>query len=327
MNKKSRERISRLAQHFQGDDATTDQDQNKSQQFSATSATRKPECFNFEPGRLLLNQRAIITGAGSGIGRAAAILFAHHGANITICDLDPQAARATSDFIHNSAGDRCIVVSGDVTDPNFPDRAVKATVDTYGGIDILVLNAGFTNDSVIQKMTPNKWNSMLDVHCTAPFRLIQAAEPYMRTTAKKEIEAFGSARPRCVLTVSSVSGVHGAAGQTNYATAKAGVVGLTKALAKEWGPFNIRANSLVFGYIQTRLVQAKETGASISYKGETVQLGIPQADSMADAMKQMIALGRVGNAEEAAGAMLMLACPYSSYITGQAIEVTGGGWM
>jgi 3-oxoacyl-[acyl-carrier protein] reductase len=123
------------------------------------------------------------------------------------------------------------------------------------------------------------------------------------------------------------AGVHGNAGQSNYAAAKAGVVGLTKAVAKEWGAFNVRANALVLGHIATRLVGPKERGASIEVGGERVALGIPQADATADFMRSLVALGRVGAAEEAAGAMLLLASPCASYITGQAVEVTGGGWM
>jgi 3-oxoacyl-[acyl-carrier protein] reductase len=339
MNSKVQERLGRLASHLNAPDqilnshlpnvAQCDKDSiNTEPTWSTSTSTTNHGCYNYEPGRLLLNQVAIITGAGSGIGRAAAILFAHHGAYVCVSDLDAAAAEATADFIRNSAGDRCITVVGDVTAEDFPQRCVDATVKAFGGaLHILVCNAGFTWDGVVHKMKPKQWDMMLNVHCTAPFRLIQAAAPFMRDAAKTEIAAKGRAHPRSILTVSSVSGVHGNSGQSNYATAKAGIVGLTKTVAKEWGAFNIRANSLVYGHINTRLVQDKEKGASISVDGEKITLGIPQADATAGLMQQMSALGRVGTAEEAAGAMLLLACPYASYITGQAIEVTGGGWM
>ena len=123
-----------------------------------------------------------------------------------------------------------------------------------------------------------------------------------------------------------MSGTHGNAGQTNYAAAKAGVVGLTKSLAKEWGPFNVRANAVVFGHIETRLTADKAKGASIRYRGREVKLGIPRGNVEVVGEKST-ALGRTGTADEAAGAMLMLLSPYASYITGQAVEVTGGGWM
>jgi 3-oxoacyl-[acyl-carrier protein] reductase len=302
----------------------------------------------FEPGRLLLNRRIILTGAGSGIGYAAAILFACHGANLVLCDLDEEKLQATVDFIRNSSGTdhrqwlreencgefyrapkglpQCMAIAGDVTDPDYVKQVIDLAVESFGGIDDIVLNAGFTWDGAVHKISEDQWNAMQDVHLTAPFMMIKHAAPYMRGAAKDEIESEGFARPRSILTVSSVSGMHGNAGQANYASAKAGVVGLTKAVAKEWGPFNIRANSLVFGHFKTRLTQEKSKGATIRFRGNDVQLGIP-FQGLGDIMSNMTALQRPGLPEEAAGAMLMLTSPYSSYITGQAIEVTGGGWM
>lgn len=334
MDPKAHARVARLASHLAPSSTAHDAGPGPSSSGLGPAPTASEEspsaaaaAFNYEPGRLLLDQVAIITGAGSGIGRAAAILFAHHGAFVVVADLDAAAAAATADFIRNSAGDRAVTVAGDVTAPDFPQRCVEAALSAFGGLHILVLNAGFAWDGVVHKMKDKQWQTMLDVHLTAPFRLIQAAAPAMRDAAKAELSRTGRARPRVVLTVSSVSGVHGNAGQANYAAGKAGVVGLTKALAKEWGALNIRANALVFGHIATRLVQDKEKGATIEVGGERVALGIPQADATASLMRNMVALGRVGSAEEAAGAMLLLASPYASYITGQAVEVTGGGWM
>ena len=178
------------------------------------------------------------------------------------------------------------------------------------------------------KLRPEQWDAMLAVHCTAPFRLIQAAAPFMRDAAKKEMEATSAAaRPRSILNVSSTSGTHGNPGQANYATAKAGVVGLTKTVAKEWGPFNVRCNALAFGFIATRLTGDKGA-ASISVGGKTVPLGIPGGEAAADAAAEMmIPLKRVGTPEEGAGAMLMLVSPYSSFISGQTVEVTGGAFI
>ncbi|PRW58222.1 3-oxoacyl-ACP reductase [Chlorella sorokiniana] len=333
------ERLARLAAHLETKaEASSSTASGLQQQPTATAAAAAgtsgslparsfhQRCFNFEPGRLLLDQVAIVTGAGAGIGKATAILFAQQGAKVVCSDMDAANSQATADFIRNSCGS-AISVPGDVTDPELPPKLVAAAVDSFGGLHILVNCAGFTWDGMLHKMPGKQWQTMLDVHCTAPFRLIQAAAPHMRDAAKAEIAASGRPRPRCILNVSSVSGVHGSIGQANYATAKAGVVGLTKAVAKEWGPFGVRCNCLTYGYINTRLVQGKEKGASIEVDGEKVALGIPQADGAAAYMKQQIALARIGTAEEAAGAMLMLASPYASYISGQSIEVTGGGWL
>ena len=188
---------------------------------------------------------------------------------------------------------------------------------------------GYTWDGMAHKLRPEQWDAMLAVHCTAPFRLIQAAAPYMRDAAKREKEASpdGRPRPRSIINVSSTSGTHGNAGQANYATAKAGVVGLTKTIAKEWGMFNVRCNALAFGFIATRLTGDKGA-ASITVKGKTVALGIPGGEAAADAAAEMmIPLGRVGTPEEAAGAMLMLCSPYAGFVSGQTLEVTGGAFI
>lgn len=297
------------------------------EEFSVSECNQKSSP-SFEPGRHLVDQVVVITGGGSGIGACAAILFAHHGAKLVLCDINEKSAQKTADIVQKSVGEgKCLVVAGDVTDPNYSKRVVSETIEKFGEIHHLILNAGFTWDAVVHKMQKKQWDAMLEVHCTAPFLMIQAAAPYMRDAAKKELGYRGWATSRSILTVSSVSGVHGNAGQANYATGKAGVIGLTRAVAKEWGHLNIRANALVLGHFKTRLTQEKEKGAAISFQGETIKLGIPQGDAVSDIMKQMIALKRIGSPEEAAGAMLLITGPYASYITGQAIEVTGGGWM
>lgn len=292
------------------------------------SGTNAQSLIDFEPGRHLVGRTVVITGAGSGIGAATSILFANHGANVVLCDIDEKGAQATSDFIQNALGvGQSLVIAGDVTEDGYSEKVVEMAVEKFGGIDDLILNAGFTWDAVVHKMSDVQWNTMLDVHLGAPFKMIRAAAPFMRDVAKREIENLGFAKGRSILTISSVSGVHGNAGQTNYAAAKAGIVGLTRALAKEWGQFNIRANSVVLGHFKTRLTQDKKKGASIRFRGEDIKLGIPQGSDISALMEQMIPLQRLGLPEEAAGAMLILTGPYASYITGQAIEITGGGWM
>src|SRR6266566_2918319 len=239
---------------------------------------------------------AILTGSGRGIGGAAARLFAAEGASVVVSDLDPAPAEETATVIRN-AGGKAIMVPGDVTDPAFPAQLIKATLDAFGGIDIIVNNAGYTWDAVIQNMTDKQWYAMIDVHTTAPFRILREASQYIRDAAKKEQAASGRARARKVVNVTSVSGVYGNAGQVNYSTAKA-------------------------GFTDTRLTAAKEQAETLERDGEKVALGVP--DAMRQMAPMLIPLGRPGTPEEAAGPMLFLASPLSDYVSGHVLEVTGG---
>lgn len=270
---------------------------------------------------LLDNKIAIITGSGRGIGSAAARLFAEQGASVVVSDLDPNPAEETAGAIRQ-AGGKAIVVAGDVTDAAFPAQLIKATLDAFGGIDIIVNNAGYTWDGVIQNMTDKQWYAMLDVHTTAPFRILREAASYIREAAKREQAAQGHANPRKVVNVSSVSGVYGNAGQANYSTAKAGITGLTKTLAKEWGRYNVQVNCVCYGFIETRLTAAKESAEKVQRDGEEIALGVP--DQMRQMAPMLIPLGRPGTPEEAAGPMLFLASPLANYVSGHVLEVTGG---
>lgn len=264
---------------------------------------------------------AVVTGAGRGIGRATAQLLAAEGARLMVTDLDEEPLAHTASAIR-AAGGTAHALVGDVTAPSFPSQLLDATLKQFGGLDILVNNAGFTWDGTIHKMTDEQWHSMLNVHLTAPFQIIRAAAPYLRETAKREIAERGAASPRKIVNVSSTSGTRGNFGQANYAAAKAGIIGLTKSLAREWGALNIQVNCVAFGFIDTRLTQNKETGERVQ-RGETgVALGIPAA--MRDATFKLIPLGRPGTPREAAGAILFLASPLSDYVSGQVLEVTGG---
>jgi 3-oxoacyl-[acyl-carrier protein] reductase len=264
---------------------------------------------------------AILTGSGRGIGAATAKLFGAEGASVVVSDLDPTPAEETAAAIR-AAGGKAVVVAGDVTDPAFPALLIQATLDSFGGIDIIVNNAGYTWDAVIQNMTDKQWYAMLDVHTTAPFRILREASQFIREAAKKEQAANGRANPRKVVNVTSVSGVYGNAGQANYSTAKAGVTGLTKTLAKEWGRYNVQVNCVCFGFIETRLTASKESAEKVMREGEEVQLGVP--DQMRQMAPLLIPLGRPGTPEEAAGPVLFLASPLSNYVSGIVLEVTGG---
>jgi len=273
--------------------------------------------------RLLTGKSAIVTGSGRGIGKSIATLFAQHGASVVINDIDAEVAEATAKEI-NDEGGRAIVCAGSVTDPEFSDRLVKTTAEAFGGIDVIVNNAGYTWDAVIQNMTDEQWYAMIDVHLTAPFRIIRAATPYMREVAKQEI-AEGRRVQRKIINISSTSGVAGNPGQVNYSAGKMGIVGVTKTLAKEWGRFNINVNAVAYGFIQTRLTQAKEKQEKITRGDKEVELGIPQ--SMIDMAKNFIPLGRAGTPDEAAGPVLFLASPLSDYVTGAVVLVTGGSYV
>ena len=225
-------------------------------------------------GRLLDGRTAIITGSGRGIGRAAAELFARHGARVVVSDIDSEPAEETVQAIR-AAGGEAISVPGDVTDRAFPGLIVNTTIEKFGGLDIIVNNAGYTWDAVVHKMSDEQWEAIIAVHLTAPFRIIRAASVFLRDTAKQEKAAHGEARARKIVNVSSTSGTRGNAGQANYAAGKAGVVGLTKTLAREWGQFNIQVNAVAFGRIETRLTQPKERGETIHREEGEIAIGIP----------------------------------------------------
>ena len=270
----------------------------------------------------LQNRVAIVTGAGRGIGRAVALKLARSGAAVVVNDLDEAPAREVVAEIEQ-AGGRAIVSAGNVAAPDFGIRTVAATLDAFSAIDIIVNNAGYTWDNVIQKMSDEQFEAILACHLTAPFRLLRAAQPYFREVSARETEQ-GREVFRKVVNVSSVSGTGGNAGQANYSAAKAGVIGLTKALAKEWGPMKVNVNCVAFGAIETRLTQRVPQGeqAIISVEGRDIRVGVPEKRAAMPGRE--IPLGRLGTPEEAAGSIYLFCLPESDYISGQTI-ICGGG--
>jgi 3-oxoacyl-[acyl-carrier protein] reductase len=266
---------------------------------------------------VLDGKAAIVTGSARGIGRATAELLARQGARVLINDLDGDVAEQAASEI---AGETA-VFGGDLTKPGVPDQLVQKAADEFGGLDIIVNNAGYTWDGVAHKMTDEQFQAMLDIHTVVPFRIIRAAAPHLRDPAKQEREE-GREVFRKVVNVSSVSGTMGNAGQVNYSAAKAGVVGLTKTLAKEWGQFKVNVNAVAFGFVETRLTAAKEEGGKIEVEGREIQLGIPE--QMRAMASMMIPLGRPASPEEAAGPVFFLCSPWADYVHGQVLNVTGG---
>jgi 3-oxoacyl-[acyl-carrier protein] reductase len=260
---------------------------------------------------------AIVTGSARGIGRATAELLSEQGAKVVINDLDRDVAQEASDAI----GGETTVFAGDLTQDGTPDALVQHAVDTWGRVDIIVNNAGYTLDAPIHKMSDDWWERMLAIHVTAPFKVIRAAAPHLREPAKAERER-GEEVFRKIVNVSSISGTMGNAGQANYAAAKAAVVGMTKTLAKEWGQFKVNCNCVAFGYIETRLTASKDSANTMEIDGQTVQLGIP--DQLRGMASMMIPLGRPGTPEEAAGGVFFLCSPWSNFVHGQTLNVTGG---
>ncbi|MFV0673676.1 SDR family NAD(P)-dependent oxidoreductase [Variovorax sp. tm] len=263
---------------------------------------------------------ALITGSGRGIGRAIALKLASEGARIVVNDLDAQPAEETVQEIR-AAGGQAVACTGSVAAPDFAERFLGTAVSEFKGLDIIVNNAGYTWDSVVQKMTDEQWYAMIDVHLTAPFRILRAAQPVIRALSKAETEA-GRRVVRKVVNISSVAGLFGNAGQANYAAGKAGIVGVTQTLAKEWGRMNVTVNCVAFGFIQTRLTASTAEASTANIEGREIKVGInPGLLAM---MEQSIPLGRGGTPEEAAGAVYLLCAPESDYVSGQTLMCSGG---
>jgi 3-oxoacyl-[acyl-carrier protein] reductase len=247
---------------------------------------------------VLDGKAAIVTGSARGIGRATAALLAEHGARVLINDLDADAAEQTA----REVGAELHV--GDLTADRVAEELVQRAVDAFGGLDIVVNNAGSTWDGMAHKMSDEQFRAMLEIHAVVPFRVLRAAAPHLREAGKREA-AEGREVFRKVVNVTSIAGTQGNVGQVNYATAKAGLVGMTKTLAREWGPFKVNVNAVAFGFVETRMTAS-----------------LP--DRMRDAAPQIIPLGRPATPEEAAGAIFMLCTPWSNFVHGQVITASGG---
>ncbi|MDI1295016.1 MAG: SDR family oxidoreductase [bacterium] len=273
--------------------------------------------------KILDGKVALVSGSGRGIGKAIALKLASVGAHIVVNDLDADVANATAAEIE-ALGVRAVVCVGDVTAPEFGETFIAAAVEGVGPLARSINNAGYAWDSVLQKTSDEQWMAMLDVHLSAPFRILRAAQPVIAAAAKAEIAEHGRAMRRTVVNISSVAGLGGNAGQAGYAAGKAGIVGLTKTVMKEWGRYNVTVNAVAFGAIMTRMTAGEAGSSTITVKGKDIKAGV--SDEILEAMEKGIPLGRAGTPEEAAGAVYLLCLPEADYITGQVI-VAGGGWQ
>jgi 3-oxoacyl-[acyl-carrier protein] reductase len=266
---------------------------------------------------VLDGKAAIVTGSARGIGRATAALLADHGARVLVNDLDGEAAEQAATEIDGETA----VHAGDLTADGVAEDLVQRAVDAFGGLDIVVNNAGYTWDGMAHKMRDEQFRAMLEIHTVVPFRILRAAAPHLREPAKQEA-AEGREVFRKVVNVTSIAGTQGNLGQVNYATAKAGLVGMTKTLAREWGAFKVNVNAVAFGFVETRLTASANEGATFEKEGVEIPLGIP--DAMREMAGQIIPLGRPATPEEAAGAIFLLCTPWSNFIHGQVITASGG---
>ncbi|MGA8090122.1 MAG: SDR family oxidoreductase [Terracidiphilus sp.] len=269
----------------------------------------------------LQGRTALVTGAGRGIGRAIAKRLVDAGARVMINDLDEKMLLESEAELANPK--RVSHITGDLTDPTIPELIVHATLAEFDSIDIIVNNAGYSWDNVIQKTTDEQFQAMLDIHLLTPFRILRAASAFIRESAKKEIAASQRVM-RKVVNITSIAGTDGNPGQVGYSAGKAGIIGLTKTLAKEWGRYNVNVNAVGFGLIGTRLVQPlTDEGAKMEMHGHQIRLGVQP--SLLDSVKSACPLGRLGTPEEAAGAVLFFCSPLSDYVTGEVL-ICGGGF-
>jgi 3-oxoacyl-[acyl-carrier protein] reductase len=270
----------------------------------------------------LAGKVALVSGSGRGIGAAIARKLAAAGAAVVVNDLDEEPALQTVSEIEK-AGGAAVACVGSVVENGFAERFVATAVDSFDGLDIIVNNAGYTWDTVIQKMTDEQWQAILDVHLTAPFRILRAAQPVISRLVKEAKAAAVPVPCRKIVNISSIAGLCGNAGQVNYSTAKAGITGLTKTLAKEWGRYNVTVNTVAFGLIRTRLTEAPaDSDAKITISGQDIKVGVNP--DLLSSMVQMIPLGRAGIPEDAAGAVYLFCIPESDYVSAQTLVCSGG---
>nr|MDO8100167.1 SDR family oxidoreductase [Candidatus Njordarchaeota archaeon] len=258
---------------------------------------------------LLAGKVAVITGSGRGIGRATALLFAKEGASVLINDLDAEPANETVAEIKKMGG-KAAACLGNVSKPEDAKKILETAAKTFGKIDILVNNAGITRDKMIHNMTDEMWDTVLNVCLRGTFNMIRAVAPHMREPAKKEQEE-GKIYHRKIINVSSIAGIRGSAGNANYAAAKAGIMGITRAIASEWAQFRINVNCVAPGMVETRLTAPKKEGD---------ELGLPE--NLRDMALATLQWG-AAQPEDIAKVILFFASDLSNFVTGEVLCIRG----
>lgn len=272
------------------------------------------------PGSLK-DRVALVTGSGRGIGAATVKKLAAAGAQVVVNDRDDDVCQQTVRDLQ-SLGASAAGIALDLTVPDAAEQLVQFATEAFGGLDIIVNNAGYVWNSAVHKHSDEQWQAMLDMHASVPFRIFRAYYPWLKDTVAREREA-GHVRCRKIVNISSVSGTEGSPTQIAYSAAKAAVVGMTRTLAKEWGHLNVTVNCVAFGHIDTRLTQVYDTEPPtirVGDKDHRVGLSRQQIEASA----QAVPLGRVGQPEDAAGAVYLFCTEESDFISGQVVLCAGG---
>ncbi len=261
---------------------------------------------------------AIVTGAGQGIGREVALKLSGEGASLLVNDLDARALDSLVGEIADQGGE-AKSLPGDVTQADFGDSAITACLEGFGDLHIVVNNAGYIWNSRIANHTDEQWYAMIDVHATAPFRLLRAAGRYFREAHRRA--ETGAARK--VVNISSISGVYGAETQFSYSAAKSALIGMTRSLARDWGRYNVTVNCVAFGFIETRLTQSFQGEVpEIEVAGRRHRVGI--SEEGIELQNSLTPLGRAGTTRDAAGAVYLFCIPESDFVTGEILVASGG---